>query len=166
MTTANLRQFLLAGILIGIGMGGFVDGILFHQILQLHNMLSNVVPRDTLIHEQVNMFWDGLFHAFCFMTAACGIVLFWRRARLGAPPHFSAFAGSLLLGWGLFNVVEGVIDHEILQVHHVYQNGNHLLWDLVFLLAGVLFCVLGSMLMRTRDIPRSVRTGGPGLPMV
>ena len=28
----------VAGILIGIGMGGFVDGIVLHQIAQWHNM--------------------------------------------------------------------------------------------------------------------------------
>ncbi len=148
MTRADPRRSLLASLLIGIGMGGFIDGILFHQILQLHNMLSNVVPRDTLLHEQVNMFWDGLFHGLCFVMTACGIFLFWRDARLQAPPRLSAFIGSLLLGWGLFNVVEGIIDHEVLQLHHVYQNGNHLLWDMIFLLAGIILCVIGGFLMR------------------
>ncbi len=149
MTGANPRRSLLASLLIGIGMGGFIDGILFHQILQLHNMLSNVVPRDTLLHEQVNMFWDGLFHGLCFVTTACGIYLFWRDARLQTPPRLSAFIGSLLLGWGLFNVVEGIIDHEVLQLHHVYQNGNHLLWDMVFLLAGMLLCIVGRSMVLT-----------------
>ena len=31
----NPRPLLAAGALLGIGMGGFVDGILFHQILQI-----------------------------------------------------------------------------------------------------------------------------------
>jgi len=52
-----------AGLLLGIGMGGFLDGILFHQLLQVHNMLSNLYPPDTLVHLEINMFWDGLFHA-------------------------------------------------------------------------------------------------------
>ena len=145
---SRLPASFFAIILVGIGMGGFVDGILFHQILQLHNMLSNVVPRDSLLHEQINMFWDGLFHALCFAATAGGIVLLWREARRAPPPDLAGFAGALLLGWGLFNVVEGLIDHEILQVHHVYQNGNHLLWDLVFLAAGMLFCGVGASLMR------------------
>ena len=33
---ANLRPLIASGVLLGIGMGGFVDGILFHQILKLH----------------------------------------------------------------------------------------------------------------------------------
>jgi uncharacterized membrane protein len=38
----------VAGILIGIGMGGFVDGIVLHQMAQWHNMLSNIVPPHTM----------------------------------------------------------------------------------------------------------------------
>lgn len=114
----NARPLIAAGLLMGIGMGGFVDGILFHQILQLHNMLSNVVPRDSLVNEQVNMFWDGLFHAFTWTMTGLAV-------------------GAVLAGWGVFNVVEGLIDHEILQIHHVYQNGSFLLWDLVFLGCGL-----------------------------
>ena len=45
------RPLVTAGTVLGIGMGGFVDGILFHQILQLHNMLSNWVLRDSLLPE-------------------------------------------------------------------------------------------------------------------
>ncbi len=39
---------LSAGLLLGIGMGGFVDGIVFHQLLQTHSMLSGVRPGLTL----------------------------------------------------------------------------------------------------------------------
>jgi uncharacterized membrane protein len=53
----------LAGILIGIGMDGFVDGIVLHQIAPWHHMLSNIVPPHTMDAMWVNMTWDGLFHA-------------------------------------------------------------------------------------------------------
>ena len=150
---AALRSAIAAGTLIGIGMGGFVDGILFHQILQLHNMLSNWVPRDSLVHEQINMFWDGLFHAFTWMMTAAGIWLLWHTARhRHLVPSGSVLGGSLLLGWGLFNVVEGLIDHELLQVHHVVQNGNHPLWDGVFLAAGAVLMVSGFLIIRTERI--------------
>ena len=42
----NARPLITAGTLLGIGLGGFVDGILFHQLLQAHNMLFAAVrPR-------------------------------------------------------------------------------------------------------------------------
>src|SRR3712207_7312336 len=43
-----------------------------------------------------------------------GLALFWRAARK-AEVLWSrrVFVGSLFLGWGLFNFVEGVIDHHL-----------------------------------------------------
>lgn len=38
MVPASIR---LPGVLLGLGLGGFVDGILLHQILQRHHMLSS-----------------------------------------------------------------------------------------------------------------------------
>jgi hypothetical protein len=43
--------------------GGFVDGIVFHQVLQWHNMRSARLPPDNLLDTKIKMFWDGLFHA-------------------------------------------------------------------------------------------------------
>lgn len=142
-------QLVTAGAVLGVGMGGFVDGILFHQILQLHNMLSNRVLRDSLVNEQINMFWDGMFHAFTWLAVAIGIVLLWRAVtRGGVLLSGRALGGAMLLGWGLFNLIEGTVDHEILQLHHVYQNGNHMLWDTAFLLSGI--ALIGGGLMTIR----------------
>src|SRR3954453_9859036 len=101
----NPRPLLASGTLLGIGMGGFVDGILFHQILQLHNMLSNVVPRDSLVNEEINMFWDGVFHAFTWMATAAAVWMWWRAVkRGGAPLPGRPYFGSVLFGWGMFNL--------------------------------------------------------------
>ena len=153
--TEAARPVLTAGVVLGIGMGGFVDGILFHQILQLHNMLSNRVLRDSLVNEQINMVWDGFFHAFTWLCVAIGLGLFWRAVKKPqAVLSGQAFSGALLIGWGLFNLIEGLIDHQILQLHHVYQNGNHLLWDMVFLAAGVVFVAAGVTLIRSGYAPK------------
>jgi hypothetical protein len=67
MVHANERMhhgpLIAAGLLLGTGLGGFVDGIVLHQILQWHNMLSSVRPPTNLVDMKVNMVWDGLFHA-------------------------------------------------------------------------------------------------------
>jgi uncharacterized membrane protein len=132
-------------------MGGFVDGILFHQILQLHNMLSNWVLRDRLVNEQINMFWDGLFHAFTWGSVAVGIWLLWRAVKAkDVVLSGRALWGSMFVGWGLFNLVEGTIDHEILGIHHVYQNGSHIVWDLIFLAFGALDILGGVVMIRAR----------------
>ena len=77
----TIKPLATAGMAIGIGMGGFVDGILFHQILQIHNMLSARIPTDTLVGAKVNMVWDGVFHAAVWIATAIGIALLWRAVK-------------------------------------------------------------------------------------
>lgn len=145
--TSRIRPLLAAGLAIGIGMGGFVDGILFHQILQLHNMMSARIPNTDYVGAKVNMVWDGVFHAGVWMITAIGIVLLWRAGRSsGAMMSGRLLGGSLLMGWGLFNLVEGVIDHHLLQLHHVYEPMGLSVWDYLFLLWGAAMLVGGAML--------------------
>ncbi|MGN6544373.1 MAG: DUF2243 domain-containing protein [Aureliella sp.] len=148
----NIRPLVAASTLLGIGMGGFVDGILFHQLLQFHNMLSGPdyypktgVPVDRLVvNLEINMFWDGLFHVFTWIMTALGLaMLFHAGQRSDVPWSTRLFVGGLALGWGLFNLVEGIIDHHILNIHHVTETENHLVWDLTFLGAGVLLIIIG-----------------------
>ncbi|KAA0131567.1 DUF2243 domain-containing protein [Gimesia chilikensis] len=152
----NQRPLISAGTLLGIGIGGFVDGILFHQLLQLHNMLSarfpvrNVDARTLAVHLEINMFWDGLFHVFTWIMTVIGIAMLWYAVRQrNVLLSTKTFVGALAIGWGLFNLVEGIIDHHILHVHHVTETENHLIWDLTFLAAGILLMVVGSMLIQT-----------------
>jgi len=170
----NLGPLVSAGTVLGVGLGGFVDGIVFHQLLQLHNMLSARVPvrgvdaRTLAVNLEINMFWDGVFHAFTWTMTAIGLALLWRAVTRGRGPKAQTsvapvplsgkvFAGSLALGFGLFNLVEGVIDHHVLHLHHVVEAEGHLVWDLAFLGSGVVLCALGSALIRAgrRDVERS-----------
>jgi uncharacterized membrane protein len=51
----DLRRARIGGVVLGIRMGGFLDGILLHQILQWHNMLSTVLPPSTLEAMHTNI---------------------------------------------------------------------------------------------------------------
>lgn len=140
-----------AGIIIGLGMGGFVDGILLHQILEWHNMGSSVVPPTTMGGMRQNMVWDGEFHAAVWGITLVGIYMLLADARRGALlPSPRAFTGQLLLGWGIFNVVEGIVDHHILNLHHVRDLPVHIpMYDWAFLLvAGIGFLLLGWAMAR------------------
>ena len=142
----------VAGVLLGIGLGGFVDGIVLHQILQWHNMMSNRVPPVTMDAMSYNMVWDGFFHAGVWLVTLVGVFLLWSAAnRRAGTPSLTAFIGQLLFGWGLFNLVEGIIDHQLLAVHYVRQVPNYQTYNLTFLaVGGVLLIVLGWVLMRRR----------------
>lgn len=57
----------------------------------------------------------------------------------------------MLMGWGIFNFVEGLVDHQILGIHHVREDVPHdqwLYWDIAFLLWGQLMLVGGWWITR------------------
>jgi uncharacterized membrane protein len=135
------------GILYGLGLGGFVDGIVLHQILQWHHMVSDVgrYPVTTVAGLEVNVLADGLFHVGTWMlvvAASLMTVAAWRRGRLA--PNWSFHLGLVLAGWGVFNLVEGMVNHLVLGVHHVRDDlGGPWLWDVGFLVLGALQVVVG-----------------------
>jgi uncharacterized membrane protein len=60
---------LAPGVWLGIGLGGIVDGIVLHQILQWRHMVTSAgYPPDSLPNLVVNTLFDGLFHATTWMS--------------------------------------------------------------------------------------------------
>jgi uncharacterized membrane protein len=112
----------VAAMILGIGLGGFADGIIFHQVLQTHEMLSNKIPPTDYTGKSVNMFWDGIFHFFCLLVVLAGIILMWRLlSRNDINRSGKLFTAGLFGGWGIFNIVEGIIDHHVLKLHNVIE---------------------------------------------
>jgi len=146
---------------LGLGLGGFIDGIVLHQILQWHHLLTDTGdhPATTVAGLEANTLADGLFHAACWVFVAVGAglaVRAWQRGEL-APP-WRTHVGSLLAGWGVFNLVEGLVDHQLLGIHHVRDDlGGPLGWDLAFLALGVALVVGGSALARSGERLARVR---------
>jgi uncharacterized membrane protein len=154
----NRKPLIAAATLLGIGLGGFVDGILFHQLLQSHNMLSgagyypttDLAPEVIVVNMEINMFWDGLFHVFTWVMTVIGLAMLWHAGeRNDVPWSRRTLIGGLFLGWGLFNLVEGIIDHHILHIHHVTETANHLTWDLSFLGSGVVLIGVGIAIINS-----------------
>jgi uncharacterized membrane protein len=140
------------GLLLGIGFGGFVDGIVLHQILQWHHMLTSegCCPPTTIGGLQDNTLADGFFHVatwIALVVASSAMLRAWQQGRL-APP-WRRQIGLAAAGWGLFNLVEGLIDHEILGIHHVRDDiGGPIGWDLAFLALGAVLVVGGVLVAR------------------
>ena len=150
MEKGNDRTATIAAVLLGVGLGGFADGILLHQIFQWHNMVSNWYPPDTMEMMSFNMTWDGLFHAAVWLVTLIGVLVLWSVAySRQAIPTLTKFIGAMVLGWGLFNLVEGVIDHQLLAVHYVRQVPNYTVYNLTFLaIGGIGFILIGWLMMR------------------
>ncbi|WP_247728783.1 DUF2243 domain-containing protein [Halovivax limisalsi] len=140
-----------AGVVLGIGLGGFVDGIVLHQILQVHHMVSSRVAPTDLAGMEVNVLADGIFHAATYLFTIAGIVLLYRAWQSpSAPVSGRTLFGSVLMGFGLFNVVEGVVNHHLLALHRVWPAGPGpaIAWDVGFLLSGVLLLAGGYAIVR------------------
>jgi uncharacterized membrane protein len=145
-------QFPLApGLVLGIGLGGFVDGIVLHQILQWHHMVTSAgYPADSVPNLTINTLFDGLFHAATWIATALGLVLLHRAVRRGHRWSGRRLLGAMAIGWGSFNVVEGIVDHHLLGLHHVREDASNVLaWDLGFLACGALLIVAGTAIART-----------------
>ena len=147
------------GLLLGAGLGGFVDGILIHQVLQWHHMLTSTdtdnigVPYypDTTVHGlEINTLWDGFFHTATWLLVLGGLALLYSRVQHSRGRVWTSRAlwGWVLAGWGVFNLVEGVVDHHLLGIHHVRSGPHQTWWDLGFLALGALLLVGGWLLQR------------------
>ena len=135
-----------AAMVLGIGLGGFIDGIVLHQVFQWHEMLSSKIAATDYVGKSVNMFWDGIFHMFCLIVVFIGIVLLWKAVtdRKALLSGRLVFAG-LISGWGLFNLVEGVIDHHLLKLHNVIEYAsNHDVANYFFLGFSILLLIVGE----------------------
>ncbi|MBK3800345.1 DUF2243 domain-containing protein [Azospirillum brasilense] len=139
-----------AGYLLGFALGGFFDGILLHQVLQWHHLLS-AVESSAVQDIRVQILADGLFHAAMYVVAAVGLWLLWRsRRRFAEPGADRLLFANALIGFGVWHILDGVLSHWILGIHRIrMDSANPLLWDLLwFVVFGVAVAAAGWRLRR------------------
>lgn len=132
------RAFIWAAGLLGFALGGFADGILFHQILQWHHLLSSI---DGVFGDlRMQILADGVFHIAMYALMGIGLLLLWRaRGSFLAARADRLFFAALLLGFGLWHVFDGVFSHWLLGIHHIRMaSDNVLLWDVLVFIFGLL----------------------------
>ncbi|MFC4736995.1 DUF2243 domain-containing protein [Bacillus daqingensis] len=138
------KKMYIGSFLLGFGFLGALDGIVFHQLLQWHSVIHEAPTTIQIIS-------DGLFHFAVTLTIIAGAVLLWLSGKPQEPKSAWKSAGGLfLIGGGTFNLLEGIINHHILQIHRVHPEAeNPLLFDLAFLASGVILLGAGWLLLRT-----------------
>lgn len=139
------RRFTWAGFLIGFSMGGFFDGILLHQILQWHHLLS-LVDSPLVQDIRVQILADGLFHALMYLLAMMGLYLLWRtRGQFALASAGRWQLAAALLGFGIWNIIDAALFHWILQIRRIrVESSAPLIWDLIwFIVFGLAFTFAG-----------------------
>lgn len=141
-----------AGTFLGLGLGGFLDGIVLHQVLQLHQMMSSRVSMLTLDGKNYNMFWDGVFHLGAWTLTVVGVVVLFRHSgRRDVLFRGGVARAAALFGWGAFNVADSVFNHYLFRFHDVVQlSPRPGTWNLAFLLFGLAQAVVGGAIVRAR----------------
>lgn len=143
------------GLLLGVGLGAFVDGIVLHQLLRWHHLLSSRPD----VGLTANLIADGVFHAGAWLAVLVGVLWLWRRSRRSdGSGQWTALVAAMIAGWGLFNVVEGLLNHYIFSLHHVRPGPNQATYDITFLIISVLLAIGGLAWYRrtTRSARRVV----------
>lgn len=156
---AFTKRFRWAGYLLGFALGGFFDGILLHQVLQWHHLLS-AVEGAAFRDVRVQILSDGLFHILMYVLAAVGLWLLWRvRREVPEPGADRLLFANLLIGFGVWHVLDGILSHWTLGIHRIRMDvDNPLFWDLLwFFVFGVAFIAAGWFLRR-----KATGGGGPG----
>jgi uncharacterized membrane protein len=111
------------------------------------------LPTNQCGNLNLNTLADGLFHAATYLFTLIGLTVLWRAStHSGVTWSARVLIGAVLIGWGMFNLVEGLIDHQLLGIHHVRDDlppGRAKLgWDLGFLAWGALMLVVGWRVAR------------------
>jgi uncharacterized membrane protein len=147
------RTFVVGSVTFGFGLGGLADGIVLHQVLQWHNLVSTRVPRDSQAALEHNLFWDGVFHLATTIVLVLGFVLIWRgwERQDRATGNLAALGGLTLIGWGGFHVVDQLVFHELLNLHDIREDAHNVaLYNWGFFAIGLGLAAVGWLLLHTR----------------
>ncbi len=152
MRKALRNPLVRAGSVLGLEFGGFADGIVLHQILGWHHLVCVAEHRQpsSIGQLQLQNTQDGFFHLALWLVSLVGTALLLLAARHdGSSGKGRVLVGAMLAGWGLFNFGEGIIEHQILGLHHVLPGHRHQFgFDLLFLAVGAVLYMMGARLIR------------------
>jgi uncharacterized membrane protein len=139
---------------LGFALSGFFDGILLHQVLRWHHLLSGLGQGGgPFADPALQIAADGWFHALMYLVAAFALAFLWRgRAGLVAPGASPRLAGWLLIGFGVWHVADAGLSHWVLGLHRIRMDSETpLAWDVGWLLAfGAPPLAAGVLLLRRR----------------
>ena len=145
------RRHTWAGYLLGFSLSGFFDGILLHQVLQWHHLLS-AIEAGIFGDIRVQVMADGLFHAAMYAVAAAGFaMLLSTRRELARPNAGRWLMANVWLGFAAWHVVDALLSHWLTGIHRIKMNAeNPLVWDIGWLVVFGLLPLWWGLRLRKR----------------
>jgi uncharacterized membrane protein len=108
------RSVLVTGIALGIGIMGFLDEVILHQLLQWHTFYWATDPHGRILS-------DGFFHVFSTLLLVWGSYRLWRTPQPWLRSQRQALYAAILIGAGGFNAYDGIVQHLLLHFHLVNE---------------------------------------------
>ena len=134
---APRRRVRSAGWLLGAGLAGLMEGIVFHEILGWHHFVQEAGARS-----------DGLFHLATWILAVAAIAMLWRaRARFAEPGAGRVLTGSALVGAALLQLLDALVNHVLLRLHVLHPQGEVLAWEIGWIAFTVALLLVGVRLL-------------------
>jgi uncharacterized membrane protein len=146
MMATGRRRYAVWAQMTGFGLGGIFDGFVLHQVLQWHHLFGEPGP------DPAHILWDGLFNLAMGLALLVGLGGMWRARQELARITGRCILGLVLMGFGLWHVVDAVLVHWILGLHRIRPAAEMpLVWDVFWLVSfGILPMLIGNLL---RAIP-------------
>ncbi|WP_250000868.1 DUF2243 domain-containing protein [Actinoplanes sp. M2I2] len=134
-----MRNNVLSGALLGVGIAAFVDETVFHQLLHWHHFYDKSTPAVGLVS-------DGVFHAASFFATVASLFLLSSLRRQGA---FRArpWWGGLLTAAGAFQLYDGTVQHKLLRLHQIRYEVDLTAYDWSWNIVAVLLVAAGVVLL-------------------
>ena len=152
------RRALVGAGVFGFGFSGLIDVLLIHHILQWHHLLSGIYPMDTLAGLRTNIFADGWFSVGMVVIAGIGAGVVWRAERRTREPlAFRPIAGSAVMGLGIFDLYDAVVDHALLGLHQPLSMGGK--YNPHWAVVSLLIIGVGAYIYRTATTETDGHTG-------
>ena len=152
MAPHSFKRVITAAAVTGVGLSGFFDGVLLHQVLQWHHLLS-LVPGETWRSIENQILADGLFHVMMYGVTAIGLLLLWRARQDLSKDGAGArhVGGGFLLGFGIWNIIDVGFFHWILGIHRIRVDvPEPLIYDVGWLaLLGLVPLFVAWLLLRS-----------------
>ncbi|TVR71944.1 MAG: DUF2243 domain-containing protein [Sphaerobacteraceae bacterium] len=141
--SANQRRTIWTGFILGVGLMGAVDSIIFHQLLQWHHFYYDTT-------QFWRIFSDGLLQGFTAGMLFFGAMRLWfDRHRISRLFSGSVLWAGLLLGAGAFQLFDGIINHKVLRLHQVREGvENNLPYDIAWNGFALLLLLIGVIVLR------------------
>lgn len=128
-----------SGILFGVGLIAFVDETVFHQLLRWHHFYDKSTT-------DIGLISDGIFHAFSWFATIAGLFLFADlRRRNGLI--FQRWLGGVLLGIGVFQLYDGIIQHKWMRIHQIRYVDNVIVYDIIWNVSALIILLIGLFLL-------------------